>query len=72
MVIWVKTFKTDITIEILEVYGKVLSEKNAYKPVKIALLLSNIIDGTTKTAVCLQTKAIFDAVGLYAYSPEGM
>ena len=67
MVKWVKIFKTVKTIEIqlvrvTEVCGKVLSEKNAYESVKTALLLSNVIDQlmmTTKTAVCLQTKAIF-------------
>ena len=73
MVIWVKIFKTEKTIEILpvsltEICDKVLSEKYGYKSVKTALLLMR----TTKTAVCLQTKAIFDAVGLHAYSPEGM
>ena len=46
-------------LSLTEVCVKVLSEKNAYKSVKTALLLSNVIDGTTKTAVCLQTKAIF-------------
>ena len=49
MVIWVKIFKTEKTIEIhlvrlTEVCGKVLSEKYTYKSVKTALLLSNIID----------------------------
>ena len=49
MVKWVKIFKTEKTIEIqlvrlTEVCGKVLSEKNAYKSVKTALLLSNVID----------------------------
>ena len=49
MVIWVKIFKTEKTIEIQlvrlnEVCGKVLSEKNAYKSVKTALLLSNVVD----------------------------
>ena len=49
MVIWVKILKTEKTIEIhlvrqIEVCGKVLSEKNAYKSVKTALLLSNVID----------------------------
>ena len=49
MVIWVKIFKTEKTIEIqlvrlTELCGKVLSEKNAYKSVKIASLLSNVID----------------------------
>ena len=46
---WVKIFKTKKTIEIhlvrlTEVCGKVLSEKYAYKSVKTALLLSNVID----------------------------
>ena len=44
-------------VRITEVCGKVLSEKNAYKSVKTALLLSNVID--VETAVCLQTNAIF-------------
>ena len=42
-------FKTEKTIEIqlvraTEVFGKVLSEKNGYKSVKTALLLSNVLD----------------------------
>ena len=49
MVIWVKIFKYEKTIEIqlvrlTEVYGKVLSEKFAYKSVKTSLLLCNVID----------------------------
>ena len=49
MVIWVKIFKTEKTIEIqlvrlTEVCGKVSSEKCADKSVKTALLLSNVID----------------------------
>ena len=49
VVIWVKVFKTEKTIEIppvrlTEVCGKVLSEQYAYKSVKTALLLSNVID----------------------------
>ena len=49
MVIWVKIFKTELTIEIhlvrlTEVCGKILSEKYAYKSVKTAFLLSNVID----------------------------
>ena len=49
VVIWVKIFKAEKTIEIqlvrlTEVCGKVLSEENAYKSVKIAMLLSNVID----------------------------
>ena len=64
VVIWVKIFKTEKTIEIqlvrlTEVCGKVPSEKNAYKSVKTALLFPMLLMRTTKTAVCLQTKAIF-------------
>ena len=49
MVIWVKILKTEKTIEtqlvrLTEVCGKVLSEKNAYKSFKTALLLFNVID----------------------------
>ena len=49
MVKWVKIFKTEKTIEIqlvrlTEVCHKVLSEKNDYKSVNTALLLSNVID----------------------------
>ena len=49
VVIWVKIFKTEKTIEIhvvrlTDVRGKVRSEKYAYKSVKRALLLSNVID----------------------------
>ena len=49
MVIRVKIFKTEKTVEIqlvrlTVVCGKVLSEKNGYKSVKTALLLSNVID----------------------------
>ena len=63
MVIWVKIFKTEKTIEIhldrlTEVRGKVLSEKYVYKSVKTALLLSNVIDVDHQNS-CLQTKAIF-------------
>ena len=48
MIIWFKFFRTEKTIEmqlvrLTEVCGKVLSEKNAYKSVKTALLLSNVI-----------------------------
>ena len=63
MVIWVKIFKTEQTIELplvrlTEVCGKVLSEKNVYKSVKTSLLLSNVIDEDHQNS-CLQTKAIF-------------
>ena len=59
MVIWVKIFKTEKTIEIqlvrlTEVCGKVPSEKNAYKSVKTALLLSNVIDADHQNS-CLFT-----------------
>ena len=66
MAIWVKIFKTEKSTEIqldrlTEVCGKVLRKETADKSVKTALLLSNVIDAerTTKTAVCLQTNAIF-------------
>ena len=61
MVKWVKILKSEKTIEIellmlTEVCarGKVLSEKNAYKSVKTALLLSNVIDADHKNS-CLST-----------------
>ena len=49
MVIWITIFKIEKTIEIhlvrlTEECGKILSEKYAYKFVKTALLLSNVID----------------------------
>ena len=58
MVKGVIIFKTEKTTEIqlvrpAEVRGKTLSEKNGYKSVNTSLLLSNVIDGATKTAVCL-------------------
>ena len=59
MVKWVKIFKTEKTIGIqlvrlTEVCGKVQSEKNAYKSVKTALLLSNVIDADHQNS-CLFT-----------------
>ena len=59
MVIWVKIFKTEKTIEIqlvrlTEVCGKVQSEKNAYKSVKTALLLSHVFDADHQN-ICLFT-----------------
>ena len=55
----VKIFKTEKTIGIqvvrlTEVCGKLLSEKNAYKSVKTALLLSNVIDADHQSS-CLFT-----------------
>ena len=63
MVICVKIFKTEKTVEIhlvrlTEVCCKVLSEKYAYMSVKTALLLSNDIDADHQNS-CLFTKAIF-------------
>ena len=59
MVIRVKIFKTEKTIEIqlvrpTEVCGKVLSEKNGLKSVKTALLLYNVIDADHQNS-CLFT-----------------
>ena len=60
MVNRVKIFKTEKTIEIqlvrlTQVCGKVLSEKNACKSVKTALLLSNVIVADHQNS-CLFTK----------------
>ena len=59
MVIWIKIFKTEKTIEIhlvrlTEVCGKVLTEKNGYKSVKNAFLLSNVVDADHQN-ICLFT-----------------
>ena len=64
MVIWVKIFKTEKAIEIhvvklTEVCGKVLSEKNAYKSVKTALLLSNVIDVDHQNSCLFTNKGHF-------------
>ena len=64
VVIWVKIFKTEKTIEIhlvrlTEVCGKVLSEKNAYKSVKTALLLSNVIDADHQNSCLFTNKGHF-------------
>ena len=66
MVIWVKIFKTEKTIEIElvrlnEVCGKVLSEKYAYKSVKTALLLSNIIDANHQNSCLFTNKGYFSS-----------
>ena len=67
MVIWVKIFKTEKTIEIhlvrlTEVCGKVLSEKYAYKSVKTALLLSNVIDADHQNSCLFTNKGPFSLV----------
>ena len=64
MVIWVKIFKTEKTIEIhlvrlTEVCGKVLSEKYGYKSVKTALLLSNVIDEDQQNSCLFTNKGHF-------------
>ena len=64
MVIWVKIFKTEKTIEIqlvglIEVCGKVLSEKYVYKSVKTALLLSNVIDTDHQNSCLFINKGYF-------------
>ena len=64
MVIWVKIFKTEKTVEIqlvrlTEVCGKVLSEKNYYKSVKTALLLSNVIDADYQNSCLFTNKGHF-------------
>ena len=66
MVIWVKIFKTEKTIEIQlvrlnEVCGKVLSEKNAYKSVKTALLLSNVVDLDHQNSCLFTNKGHFSS-----------
>ena len=64
MVKWVKLFKAEKTIEIqlvrlTEVCGKVLREKNAYKSVKTALLLSNVIDADHQNSCLFTNKSHF-------------
>ena len=66
MVKWVKILKTEKTIEIhlvrlTEVCGKVLSEKNAYKSVKTALLLSNVIDVDHQNSCLFTNKGHFSS-----------
>ena len=64
MVIWVKMFKTEKTIEIhlvrlTELCDKVYSEKYAYKSVKTALLLSNVIDVDHQNSCLFTSKGHF-------------
>ena len=64
MVKWVEIFKTEKTIEIqlvrlTEVCGKVLSEKHAYKSVKTALLLSDVIDADHQNSCLFTNKGHF-------------
>ena len=66
MVIWVKIFKNEKNIEIhlvrlTDVCGKVLSEKYAYKSVKTALLLSNVIDVEHQNSCLFTNKGRFSS-----------
>ena len=59
-------FKTEKTIEIqlvrpTEVCGKILSEKNGYKSVKKALLLSNVIDADHQNSCLFTNKGHFSS-----------
>ena len=63
-----KIFKTEKAIEIhlvpdlvrlTDVFDKVLSEKYAYKSVKIALLLSNVIDADHQNSCLFTNKGHF-------------
>ena len=80
MIIFVKIFKTEKTIEIqlvrlTEVCGKVLSKENAYKSVKRALLLSNVIDTDHQNSCLFTNKGNFSSpllvlIGLLAKCHE--
>ena len=64
MVIQVKIFKTEKTLEIqlvrpTEVCGKVLSERNGYKSVKTSLLLPNVIDADHQNSCLFTNKGHF-------------
>ena len=64
MVIWVKIFKIEKTIEIhlvrlTKVCDKVLSEKYAYKSVKTASLLSIVIDADHQSSCLFTNKGHF-------------
>ena len=66
VVIWVKIVKSEKTIEIhlvrlTEVGGKILSEKNPYKSVKTALLLSNVIDADHQNSCLFTNKGHFSS-----------
>ena len=62
----VKMFKTEKVIEIqlvmpTEVFGKVFSEKNGYKSVKTAFLLSNVIDANHQNSCLFTNKGHFSS-----------
>ena len=63
---WVHIFQTEKTIEIqlvrpAEVCGKISSEKNGYKSVKTALLLSNVIDADHQNSCLFTNKDHFSS-----------
>ena len=63
---WGKMIKTEKTIEIhlvrlTEVCGKVSSEKNVYKSVKTAVLLSNVIDADHQNSCLFTNKGHFSS-----------
>ena len=67
MVIWVKIFKTEKTLAIQpvrphEVCGTLLSEKNTYKSVKTALLLSNVIDADHQNSCLFTNKSHYSTL----------
>ena len=66
MIIWVKKFQTEKTIEIqlvrpAEVCVKVQSEKNGYKSVKTSLLLSYVIDAGHQNSCLFTNKGHFSS-----------
>ena len=66
MVKWVKIFKNEFFLEIqlgrlTEACSKVLSEKNAYKSVKTALLLSNVINADHQNTCLFTNKDHFSS-----------
>ena len=66
MVKLVKIFKTEKALEmqpvrLTEVCGKGYSEKNAYKSVKAALLLSNVIDADHQNTCLFTNKGPFSS-----------
>ena len=66
MVKWVEISKTEKTIEIQlvrlnDVCGKILSEKHAYRSVKTALLLSNVIDVDHQNSCLFTNKGHFSS-----------
>ena len=48
-------------VRLTEVCGKVYSEKNAYKSVKTALLLSNVIDANHQNTCLFTNKGPFSS-----------